>query len=618
MPDPHRWGVDTGYYDALGQWHDVPVSTIDAVLAAMGAESDEPPPGPVLVMAPGRPQPVVGPGQLHLEDGSTVAVDGPLPIDLPLGYHRLDDGTRLIVSPGRCFLPDGMRVWGWAAQLYATRSQASWGIGDLADLARLGEWAAGRGASLLLLNPLHAALPGLPQQPSPYFASSRCFRNPLYLRIEDLAGADQLDDLDRLAAAGRALNDDRLIDRDAVWVLKSEALEHLFAAFAGDGDFDRFRKERGRALEGYAAFCALGEEYGFDWENWPEAVRHPDGPGVAALAATEAGRRRIRYHAWLQWHLDRQLRQAGQPLGLVQDLAIGTDRCGADAWLWQESFALDMRVGAPADEFNTLGQDWGLPPFDPWRLRAAAYEPFIEILRSGMRDSAGLRFDHVMGLFRLFWIPPGAAPTEGTYVRYPWADLLDILALESHRAGAYVVGEDLGTVEDFMRPELYERQVLSYRLLWFEPTPPDGGEWPYQALAAVTTHDLPTIAGLWSGHDLEMQRRLDLRPNEAGTAAMRDKLAAWTGVPPDAPVEVVIERAYRLLDRAPCAVATATLDDALAVEERPNLPGTTDEAPNWSLALPVPLEELEKASLPEAIADAFSDRARPGGPSPNT
>jgi 4-alpha-glucanotransferase len=266
-------------------------------------------------------------------------------------------------------------------------------------------------------------------------------------------------------------------------------------------------------------------------------------------------------------------------------------------------------VGAPPDEFNTLGQDWGLPPFDPWRLRGAAYEPFIQVLRSGMRAGAGLRFDHVMGLFRLFWIPPGAAPTEGTYVRYPWQDLLDILALESHRAGAYVVGEDLGTVEDFVRQELHARQVLSYRLLWFEPDRPDSGRWPEQALAAVTTHDLPTIAGVWRGSDLERQRLLDLHPNEAASRALRDKLASWTGVPDDAPVEVVIEHAYRLLDRAPCAIATASLDDALAVEERPNLPGTAGQVPNWSLALPESLEELEKAQLPATIAEGFSDRA---------
>jgi 4-alpha-glucanotransferase len=583
MVDPHRWGVDTGYYDAAGVWQEPPASTVEAILTIMGADQDEPPPAPVVVVGPGRQPPAVGHGRLYLEDGSTAEVDGTLPADLPLGYHHLDGAThtRVIVSPGHCFLPDGLRVWGWAAQLYAARSRASWGIGDLADLRRLGEWSAGQGASLLLLNPLHAALPELPQQASPYFASSRCFRNPIYLRIEELPRAGELADLDRLAAAGRALNQDRRIDRDAVWTLKSQALEDLYAAFPGDPAFDRYRDGRGAALEGYATFCALGEEYGFHWEKWPEPVSHPDGPGVAAFEATEAGRQRIRYHAWLQWHLDQQLGHASGPLGLVHDLAIGTDPRGADAWLWQDSFALGVRVGAPPDEFNTLGQDWGLPPFDPWRLRAAAYEPFIQVLRAGMGAGAGLRFDHVMGLFRLFWIPPEVAPTEGTYVRYPWADLLDILALESHRAGAYVVGEDLGTVEDFVREELAARQVLSYRLLWFEPTPPDRGDWPTQALAAVTTHDLPTIVGEWTGTDLERQRQLDLHPNEDATLALRDKLVDWTGVPPDAPVEVVIERAYHLLGRAPCAIATATLDDALAVEERPNMPGTWPSPRRW-------------------------------------
>jgi 4-alpha-glucanotransferase len=609
MVDPHRWGVDTGYHDVTGAWRQAPPSTIETILAVMDADRDEPPTGPVVVLGPGRLPKEVGHQRLDLEDGSSVDVDGTLPGDLPLGYHRLEDGTRVIVSPGRCFLPPDLRVWGWAAQLYATRSGSSWGVGDLADLRHLGEWAAGQGAAILLLNPLHAALPEIPQQASPYFASSRCFRNPLYLRVEDLPGASQLETVDRLAAAGRALNSDRRIDRDAVWLLKSEALDELYAGFPGDPAFERYRAERGEALQGYALFCALGEEYGYDWEKWPEEVRHPGGPGVAAFAATEAGRQRARYHAWLQWHLEQQLQAASRPLGLVQDLAIGTDRRGADAWMWQDSFALGVRVGAPPDEFNTLGQDWGLPPFDPWRLRAAAYEPFIQILRWGMGDGAGLRFDHVMGLFRLFWIPPDADPTEGTYVRYPWEDLLDILALESHRAGAFVVGEDLGTVEDFVRHELYVRQVLSYRLLWFEPDPPDRGTWPPQALAAVTTHDLPTIAGLWTGRDLERQRQLDLHPNEASTAALRDKLASWTGVPDEAPVEVVIERAYHLLGRASCAIVTATLDDALAVEERPNMPGTMGEVPNWSLALPAPLEDFDTLPLPDAIAAAFSDRA---------
>jgi 4-alpha-glucanotransferase len=213
-------------------------------------------------------------------------------------------------------------------------------------------------------------------------------------------------------------------------------------------------------------------------------------------------------------------------------------------------------------------------------------------------------------LFRLFWIPESGAPADGGYVRYPWRDLLDILALESHRAGAYVVGEDLGTVEDFVRQELFERAVHSYRLLWFEPSRPDGGTWPFRALAAMTTHDLPTVAGLWSGADLAAQRALGLDPNEAATVALRDRLAGWVDADDSVPVVEVIERAYRLLGRSPCDLVSATLEDALAVEERPNMPGTVDEWPNWSIALPEPLEVLEQAALPRAIAAALD---RPAG-----
>jgi 4-alpha-glucanotransferase len=215
-----------------------------------------------------------------------------------------------------------------------------------------------------------------------------------------------------------------------------------------------------------------------------------------------------------------------------------------------------------------------------------------------------------MGLFRLFWIPEGGVPSDGTYVRYPWRDLLDILALESHRAGAYVVGEDLGTVEDFTRQELFERGVLSYRLLWFEPSRPDSGAWPEQALAAVTTHDLPTVAGLWTGADLAVQHSLGLVPNDAGMAAIRDKLAGWIDADESTPVTEVIERTYRLLGRASCELVTATLEDALALEERPNVPGTVDEWPNWAIALPEALEDIEEAVLPRAIAAALD---RPDG-----
>jgi 4-alpha-glucanotransferase len=606
MPDPKRWGIDRGYLDAGQQWREPPTATIDALLAAMGAEGPDPVPAPVVVTGPGRAPVAVDRGQMELEDGRTLAVDGRLPGDLPLGYHLFvprDGGpvTRVIVSPGRCRPPDGA-TWGWASQLYATRSGASWGIGDLKDLRRLADWSAGLGAGTVLVSPLHAALPAETQEPSPYFPSSRCFRNPLYLRIEEVPGASRLPNLVGLAAAGRALNEDRRIDRDAVWRLKSAALESLFDMFNGDAGFDRYRAEQGETLLGYATFCALAERHGFPWEKWPADVSRPDGAGIASFAASQAGARRITYQSWVQWLLDRQLAGVSSSLGVIQDLAIGVAPGGADTWLWQDCFALGVRVGAPPDEFNTRGQDWGLPPLDPWRLRAAGYEPFIQTVRSGLRHGGGLRIDHVMGLFRLFWIPADGSPTEGTYVRYPWSDLLDILALESHRAGAYVVGEDLGTVEDFVRTELHQRGVLSYRLLWFEPDPPDSGTWPEQALAAVTTHDLPTVAGLWTGADLAAQETLGLAPNRDAVAAVRARLAGWIGAGDATPVTEVIERAYRLLGRGACHLKTATLEDAAAVEERPNMPGTTNEWPNWSIALPKPLEEIETDALAHAIA----------------
>jgi 4-alpha-glucanotransferase len=317
----------------------------------------------------------------------------------------------------------------------------------------------------------------------------------------------------------------------------------------------------------------------------------------------------VRFHQWLQWLLDRQLGEASSHLPVVHDLAVGVDPAGIDAWLWQDSFARGMKVGAPPDEFNTHGQDWGLPPFDPWKLRAAGYVPFAETIRGALRHAGGLRLDHVMGLFRLFWIPDGVSPADGAYVRYPADDLLDIVALESHRAGAYVVGEDLGTVEEHVREELGERQVLSYRLLWFEDRPPQ--EYPVQALAAVTTHDLPTVAGMWTGSDLEDQRRIGLEPNEESTEAIRNRLTTTLGLADDAAPEEVVAGTCRLLAAAPSMLVTAALDDALAVEQRPNMPGTTDEWPNWSIPLPMPLEQIEDDPRPRRMAEILS-RRRPG------
>ena len=605
--DAAAWGIDEGYWDAGGHWRDVPRQTVDAVLAAMGASSDRPPPGPPLwFVRAGRAEFLQSTCDLTLEDGTVLRSVDALPPDVPPGYHDLQplDGgpaTRVVVSPGRCHLPPDLRTWGWAVQLYAARSRSSWGMGDLADLRRLSSWAERSGAGVLALNPLHAPGPALPQQPSPYYPSSRRWRSPLYLRVEEVPGVDSLGaDLERLAADGQALLGDRRIDRDRVWALKNEALERCFEKSGDDPDFERWRRSFGEDLQQYAVWCALAEVHGNGWTVWPEELRRPGSPAVARFAREREAR--VRYHAWLQWLVEQQL-EAACTLPVIADLAVGFDPGGADAWAWQDVLALDMRVGAPPDEFNTEGQDWGLPPFDPWRLRAANYEPFVATVRSALRSAGGLRVDHVMGLFRLFWLPADGGPLDGTYVRYCASELLDLLALESHRARAFVVGEDLGTVEDSVRHELHERRVLSYRLLWFEPGPPE--TWPEQALAAVTTHDLPTVAGMWTGADLEAQRSAGTSPNEEGEAEVRRRLQAAAGAADDAPVADVVLGAYRALARAPSRVLVATLDDALGVEERPNMPGTVDEWPNWSIALPKPLEEIETDPGVRAVGEAL-------------
>jgi 4-alpha-glucanotransferase len=262
---------------------------------------------------------------------------------------------------------------------------------------------------------------------------------------------------------------------------------------------------------------------------------------------------------------------------------------GADTWLWQDQVAHAMRVGAPPDPFNAAGQDWGLPPFDPWRLRAAAYDPFIQTIRAAFRHGAGLRIDHVMGLFRLFWIPAGTGPAHGVYVQYPFGDLLDILALESWRARSFVIGEDLGTVEDRVREEMAARRVMAYHLLWFEDRPPE--TYRLDSMAALTTHDLPTLSGVWEGSDSD--------------PAVRERLRRFTSAGDETATEVVAEAAHRVLASAPSRLVTATLEDALGVAERPNRPGTTTEWPNWSLALPVPLEVLKTDPRPARLAEAL-------------
>jgi 4-alpha-glucanotransferase len=602
------WGIDDGYFDVRGEWHPTSPETRTALREAMTGDADRPPEPsrPLWVVRAGAAEPLLGPCELRLEDGTAVRAEGALPPDLPIGYHDLhplDGGptTRLIVSPGRCHLPDDLRAWILTVQLPACRSTASWGIGDLADLRSLGTWAAGRGAGMVAVSPLHAPLPLDRVEPSPYFPSSRRWGNPLALRIEDVPGAAGAPEVAELGAQGRRLNGGPLLDRDQVWALKRRALESLWAARGPDLRFDRWRAQMGADLETYAQFCALAEHHASSWHGWPEDHRYPDHPAVAAFAAAMADR--VAFWAWVQFLLDEQLRRAEEPLPLLTDLAIGVDPDGADAWVMQDLLAHGVRVGAPPDEFNRSGQDWGLPPFVPHALRDAGYAPVARLWAGAMGRGGGLRIDHVMGLFRLFWIPPGGGPTDGAYVRYRGDEMLAVLAVESVRASAVVVGEDLGTVEPEMRTMLGDGGLLSYRLAWFEEGPPE--DYPVQALAAVTTHDLPTVAGVWSGEDAADQRAAGIEPDEPALERLRGKLMGLTGLGPDAPVDEVVVAAHRRLAAAPSALVGATLEDALALRRRPNLPGTTDERPNWSIPLPLPLGEVFSDPLVSRVVDAL-------------
>jgi 4-alpha-glucanotransferase len=616
MSDPDRaarWGIQATYDDAMGQSRTAPDETVEHVLATLdrGEGRNEPDrsAGPVFAVegTTAVPHDLAG-AHLVLEDGTDVGRVTELPPDLPLGVHALagEAGTRpLVVHPTACWRPEDLRRWGWAIQLHADRSAASWGHGDLADARTLGAWSVERGGHpLLLLNPVHA--PGLAGEvpPSPYYASSRCFRNPLYLRIEEVPGAEQAD-LTDLAGAGRALNDERLIDRTQVWALKREALERIWAVAPGRQPTTTATATATApdpVLDAFAAFTAAAELHGGEWTGWPADLRHPQGAGWAAFTAEHADR--IAFHRWVQHLVDGQLAAAQAAVPLVHDLAIGTDPQGFDAWYWQDLFVLDgTRIGAPPDQFNTIGQDWGLPPMDPWRLRAAGYEPFVRMLRGALSHGSGLRVDHVMGLFRLFWIPPGQEPGAGAYVRQPAEELLALLALESRRAQGFVVGEDLGTVEPGVREALGERHVLSYRVLALDDAPIE--HYPVEALASFTTHDLPTVAGFWTGSDLEDQDRLGMQPNVEDTHKARARFADQIGAGDDTPLDEVVRRAHTLLARAPSRVVVAQLDDAATVAERPNMPGTSDEWPNWCLALPRPLEAILDEPLTTQIADAL-------------
>ncbi|MEV7972914.1 4-alpha-glucanotransferase [Cellulomonas sp. NPDC089187] len=543
-----------------------------------------------------------------------------IPEALALGWHRLHAETPggrvrspLVVVPDRLDLPAPVAQhprWGLMVQLYSVRSRESWGVGDLRDLADLAWLTAADGADFLLINPLHAAEPAPPLTPSPYLPTSRRFSNPLYLRVEDIHEAGYLSAADRALiewAAEPALaldGDDGPIDRDAAWAAKREALEVLFAVPrtpARDAAFAEFRQREGRGLADFALWCALVERHGPG--PWPEDLSGPIAPG-ALRARTELADR-VEFYAWLQWLADQQLadaqraaREAGMAVGVMHDLAVGVHPGGADAWALGGVLAGAASVGAPPDMYNQQGQDWSQPPWHPGELARAGYQPYRDLLRTVFRHAGAVRIDHIMGLFRLWWIPRGQAPGTGTYVRYDPEAMIGILLLEAQRAGAMVIGEDLGVVEPGVRELLAERGVLGTSVLWFEkdeqgrPLRPE--DYRRLALSTVTTHDLPPTAGYLAEEHVALRERLGLLTEpvpvvRAQAQAEREAmLAALRGqglIAADPTEREVVEALHRYVLRTPSVLVGVSLADAVGERRAQNQPGTDTEYPNWKVPL---------------------------------
>lgn len=673
-------GVATRYEDWRGRETAVSRDTLTAVLAALGVDASTPsavraeldrhrerarelPPTIVVRRAgagtAGRIRAALGG---HLDGGAEAEVEThadevlappharvppaersfePLDglADVPPGWRglRVREGdrtryTRLLVAPDALRPPP--RMWGFTAQLYSVRSAASWGLGDLRDLADLADWSGRElGAGFVLVNPLHATEPVPPVGASPYSPMSRRFPSPLYLRIEDMPEYAELPAADRerfdgLAAKLRA--QEGLLDRDAVWAAKLEALEAMYRRRRDrDPGFEEFRRREGAALARFSTWCAISEEQGTtDWRRWPSGPR-----GAHDLGAVDAPGHQARagFHEWLQWRLDGQLaaaqraaRDAGMPLGIVHDLAVGVPHGSADAWMYRDSCAAGMSVGAPPDEFNQRGQDWGQQPWRPGALALDAYRPFREMAAAALRHAGGIRLDHAMQVSRLWWVPEGASPADGTYVRYDRDALLGSLAWEAERFGAVVVGEDLGTVEPQVREALADSGVLGTSLLWFErdergrPKPP--GRWRELSLATVGTHDMPPITGFVHGDHIDLRDRLGLltRPRAEEEDDHRRQLADWLGVlraeglladEPAAVVraladgstahdEEIVTALQEFLTRTPARLIGISLADAVGERRTQNQPGTVDEYPNWRVPLgdaegrPVLLDDL--------------------------
>lgn len=552
-----------------------------------------------------------------------------LPAGLPLGWHALhvsysgqEAESVLAVTPDRLPAPKtGGRAWGMMAQLYSVRSERSWGIGDLSDLADLSAVSGSAGAAFMLINPLHAAEPVPPVEDSPYLPATRRFFHPLYIRVEAieeyayLRGAERAA-VEALAAGQQAVDRDaRLLDRNSSYAAKLQALRQVYRVPRSPArvqQFEAFVREAGPGLDSFALWCALAAEYPPDAPEWQEGLHS----ALAAAKSTELAGETL-FYKWLQWICDEQLESAqraalsaGMEIGIVHDLAVGVHPGGADAWTLRDVMAPEVSVGAPPDMFNQIGQDWSQPPWDPDRLAESGYGAYRDMLRTILRHAGGVRVDHILGLFRLWWIPRGQEPGLGAYVYYDHEALVGILVLEAQRAGAVVIGEDLGVFEPWVQGYLAERGVLGTSIMWFEQTPQgprDPAEYRPGALATIGTHDLPPAAGYLAGEHVTLRDSLGLlnRPVEeereldsAATRGILDLARRHGLLGPDASEQVTVEALHRLIASSPSALVGVGLVDAVGEHRIQNQPGTSREYPNWCIPLagpdgrPVLVEDL--------------------------
>ncbi len=585
--------------------------------------------------------------------------EGVLPHAMPLGWHLLharvdgqDHSCTFVVTPDRLSTTTALmdhRSWGLMAQLYSVRSSQSWGIGDLADLGQIARAAAEHGGGFVLVNPLHAAQPVPPVEPSPYLPTTRRYFHPLYLRVEAIPEYARLDDAARariaeLAAGFSTANTATdLLDRDSSYAAKLEALGLVFAVERPkqrQRDFDAYRAHQGQGLADFALWSALAESLSPGAPEWDDVGR-PGSPGAREFAERHATR--IEFHEWLQWLVDEQLREAqleatgaGMSIGVVHDLAVGVHPSGADAWVLQDVLASGISVGAPPDMFNQHGQDWSQPPWHPERLAESGYAAFRDMLRNILRHAGGIRVDHILGLFRLWWIPRGAMPGAGAYVYYDHRALIGILALEAERAGAIVVGEDLGVFEPGVQEYLAERGIFGTSILWFEQD--EGGPLPPEAyrkgcLTTVTVHDLPPSAGYLAGEHVILRERLGLlsRPVEEEQAedrAVQEKFISLLRqrglLAGDAPgVQETVEALHAFIAQTPSVLLGVALADAVGERRTQNQPGTNDEYPNWRIPLAdadgraVLVEDLAKNERFASLVSALglpSVNGRPADP----